>query len=117
MRRIPAEKALEIIRMRLRGETVPAICEALGLSKSTVYNYLNLSQEVADKAFIDELEGELAKYHAIYHDGKEDFIRFSEQDVRLARLLTKYMPLPERLIAKAILNAHWRRVRAWRRRG
>jgi len=114
LRRIQPEKALEIVRMRLRGETVPSICEALGLPRSTVYKYLDINGEVADKEFIDELE--LAKYGAVYDDGKEGFVQLSEQARRMACLLRRYSFLPESLLAKAILNAHWRRVRAWKRR-
>lgn len=116
MRRIPRDKALEIVRRRLSGETVPAICEALKLPKSTVYNYLELSQEVADTRLIDELEEELVRYHAICYDGKEGFVRVSEHEKRLAQLLRKYSFLPTELFAKSILDAHWRRLRAWRRR-
>jgi hypothetical protein len=116
MRRIPREKALEIIRRRLNGEHVPTICQALNLPKSTVYNYLELSQEVADKAFIDELEGEFMKYHAIYCDGKEAYVQISEHERRLAQLLRRYSFLPGELFAKTILEAHWRRLKAWRRR-
>jgi hypothetical protein len=117
MRRIPRDKALDVVRRRLRGEPVSAISAGLKLPRSTVYNILNLSQEVADKEFIDELEGELEKLYTLYYEGGEGFINISEGARRLAKALSRYILLPQEAVAQAILNAHWRRMNAWRRRG
>jgi hypothetical protein len=117
MRRIPRDKALEVVRRRLRGETVPAISAGLKLPRSTVYNILNLSQEVADMEFVEELEGELEKLYTLYYEGGEGFINVSEGAGRLAKALSRYILLPQELVAQAILNAHWRRMNVWRRRG
>jgi hypothetical protein len=116
MRKLSPDKALEIVRRRLRNEPVSSIAADLKLPKSTVYNYLNMSQEVADLAFINEVEGELAKFNAIYYDGGEAFISISDGAKKLSKVLSRYILLPQEAIAQAILNAHWRRLNAWRRR-
>jgi len=116
MRRIPPEKAAEIVRKRLREETVPLICSELKLPKSTVYRYLNLSQDYADWRFIQELSVELNRNRAIWDECAQGFVELSDGARELAKLLRKYGALPEELMAKAILDAHWRRLRAWKRR-
>jgi AcrR family transcriptional regulator len=115
LRKTPPEWVSEIVRSRLRGEPVSAIAAALNLSKSTIYNYLSMSQEASDEAFIDELEGELKKLHTLHYYGGEGFITVSEGARRLAKILSRY-PLPPEVIGQAILNAHRRRLKACRRR-
>ncbi|MEM4447247.1 MAG: helix-turn-helix domain-containing protein [Nitrososphaerota archaeon] len=117
MRRIPSDKAAEIVRLRARKMPVKCIVEELGIRRSTVYNYLGRFQAFADEAFIKELQAELDVFHRLYCDGNEELIPISDQAKLLAKLLRKYMLMPDEIIAQAILNAHWRRVQAcWKRR-
>jgi hypothetical protein len=116
MRKLSPDKALEIVRRRLRNEPVSTIAADLKLPKSTVYNYLSMSQEVADLAFINEVEGELAKLNEIYYDGGGEFISISDGAKRFSKVLSHYVLLPQEAIAQAILNVHWRRLNAWKRR-
>jgi len=115
VRRIPGEKAAEIVRLRAGGMPPEEIAGRLGISMSTVYNYLSKHQAFADEAFLEELRAELDAFHKVYQDGNAELISVSGQARGLAQLLRKYLFMPEELTAQALLNAHWRRLDACRR--
>jgi len=115
LRRISQDKVAEILRLRALEFQPDDIATRLGVERSTVYNYLAKCQAFTDQAFIEELQRELSVFHKLYNDGKEQFIPISGQTSWLAQLLRKYLFMPEELLAQAILNAHWKRLKACRK--
>ena len=115
LRRLNPEKAAEIIKLRLMDYRPDQIAEMLGVERSTVYNYLSKVQAFADMKFIDELELELETFQKLYLKVDPDFI-ISPEAEKLAQLLRKHMFLLEEFVAQAILNAHWRKIKACRKR-
>jgi len=80
-----------------------------------VYNYIARFQAFADEAFVKKLKEELSSFHGLYRDGNEQFIAVSDEAKILGKILRHYMFMPDELLAQAILNAHWRRVRECRK--
>lgn len=112
---IPTEKAAEIVRLRTMGMLPEEVAERLGVSRFTVYNYLNRHQAFAYEAFVREFREEVDVFQRLYCDGNRGIIPLSESARQLALLFRKYSFMPEVLLAQAILNAHWR-LRACRKR-
>jgi hypothetical protein len=115
LRKLNPEKAAEIVRLRLMDYKPHMIAEMLGVERSTVYNYLSQVQAFADMKFIDELELELEIFRRLYLKVDPDYI-ISPEAEKLAQLLRKHMFLPEEFVAQAVLNAHWRGIKACRKR-
>jgi AcrR family transcriptional regulator len=115
LRRIPADKAAAIVGLRAANASAEDIAERLGVSRSTVYNYLARVQALADGRFIEELELQLEAMEAI-HRSSPDLLPATEQARRLAALLSRHLTLPWEAVCQAILNANWRVIQACRRR-
>lgn len=115
MRRIPPDKAAEIVRLRALNMPIEAIAKRLGLQRSTVYNYLGKLQPFEDEAFLEEFQSWLEIFHKLHSDGNEHYIPLSDQARRLGGILRKSWLTPE-FISQAVLNAHWARVQACRKR-
>jgi AcrR family transcriptional regulator len=114
LRRIPQDLAVKIVKLRAGGAPVSSIAEELNISRSTVYNYLAKVQAFEDEGFVEMLAAELEAFHGIYLRA-EQLIPVSDQAKKLAGLLRKYVFMPGEFIAQAVLNAHWRRLKACRK--
>lgn len=116
MRRIPSDKVARVVELRARGAPVTSIARELGLHRSTVYNYLARVQAFEDEGFLEEARRELEVFSRLYLSPLGEATPVSGQAVRLAELVRRFMHLPDAVVAQALLNAHWRRLKTCRRR-